>query len=118
MSGARAVFAVAAFVLLIAGCGGGGEEPSSVPVSVSAVDNVFRPEEVSVRAGVEVTWTNDGRNDHNIVPVDDGWGVATQDFRPGDSYGYVFAAPGTYRYYCSLHGTADAGMIGSVEVVE
>lgn len=86
---------------------------------VSAVDNTFRPESVSVGAGTEVVWTNDGRNDHNIIPVDGSdWGVATDGFHPDDTYRYTFVEPGTYRYYCSLHGAVDAGMVGAVDVTE
>lgn len=119
------VLATAALALALAGCGGGGDEggeptvPSSSSTTVSAVDNTFQPERISVRAGTEVTWSNDGRNDHNIVPVEgDDWGVAAESFHAGDTYRYVFSEPGTYEYYCSLHGTAEAGMVGAVDVTE
>ena len=87
-------------------------------VEVLTLDNNFRPEDLEVAAGTTVRWDNGGRNDHNIVPVDDtqDWGVDIADFEPGDVYEHVFAAPGTYAYYCTLHGTATAGMIGTVVV--
>ena len=44
------------------------------------------------------------------------WGAATEDFKPGADYTWVFTAPGTYAYYCTIHGTKDAGMIGTVVV--
>ena len=64
-------------------------------------------------------WVNGGRNDHNVLPVDElqAWGVETEDFTPGDEYGYLFDSPGTYLYYCSIHGTKTVGMIGSVTVL-
>ena len=113
-----------ALALAPTGCGGGDEAggpsvPGGSSVRVSAVDNSFQPERVSIRAGTEVVWSNEGRNDHNIIPVEgSGWGVATDRFRPGDTYRYVFSEPGTYEYYCSLHGTPDAGMVGVVDVSE
>jgi plastocyanin len=117
------------------GCGGddggstagaGGEEapPDATvlegdAVEVKAIDNSFQPEAAQVAAGTEVTFVNDGRNSHNVVPVEEGaeWAVDTEDFQPGDSSSYTFEEPGTYRFYCSIHGTADAGMPG-VLVVE
>jgi plastocyanin len=89
-------------------------------VEVSARDNEFVDQTITVKQGSKVTWTNDGRNDHNIVA--DGktpFHADTADFHPGATYSYTFdlTAPGTYRYYCSIHGTADKGMTGTIQVV-
>ena len=50
-------------------------------------------------AGTTVRWDNDGRNDHNIIPVDDtqDWGVDIDDFDPGEVYEHVFTTPGRVR---------------------
>lgn len=86
---------------------------------VDVRDNTFDAENIQVSAGAEVVWTNNGRQDHDIVPAEnDGWGVEPADFVPDDVYEHTFDEPGTYRYYCSLHGTADAGMTGAVVVTE
>ena len=45
------------------------------------------------------------------------WGVEVEDFQPGDEYRHVFGTPGTYLYYCSIHGTTTVGMVGSVTVL-
>ena len=92
--------------------------PNGEEIEVLALDNSFRPEELEVEAGTTVIWENGGRNDHNIVPADDSdsWGVGIEQFRPGDVYSYAFTTPGEYPYYCTLHGTADFGMIGTVVV--
>lgn len=133
------VVPVAAVVVLVAGCGGddgGGEDgagttatsgspaPDTTPsppgpaVTVQALDNSFRPETVTVSVGTEVLFDNRGRNDHNVLPSDGGdeWGVQVEEFRPGDQYTVTFDEPGEYPYYCSIHGTADVGMIGTVVV--
>lgn len=133
------VVPVAAVMLLVAGCGGddgGGEDdtettatsgspaPDTTPsppgpaVTVQALDNSFRPETVTVSVGTEVLFDNRGRNDHNVLPSDGGdeWGVQVEEFRPGDQYTVTFDEPGEYPYYCSIHGTADVGMIGTVVV--
>jgi plastocyanin len=89
-------------------------------VDVIARDNSFLPEEIEISAGTEIRWENRGRNDHNVLPADEasGWGVDAEGFAPGDVYSEVFATPGTYPYYCSLHGTSDFGMIGTIVVTE
>ena len=58
-------------------------------------------------------------NEHDVLPADAGeeWGVEKPAFDPGDTYGHVFTTPGTFAYYCSIHGTAKAGMIGTVVVL-
>jgi plastocyanin len=87
------------------------------PAEVTVLDNSFRPENIEVPAGTEVVWTNKGRNEHNVLHVDgDDWGVEVDDFQPGASYSHTFDEAGVYRYYCSIHGTTDAGMIGTIVV--
>ena len=100
------------------------EESEAVPpngetVDVVALDNTFRVEDIEIVAGTEVRWENRGRNEHNVIPTDDeaDWGAATEDFLPGDEYAFVFDTPGEYRYYCTIHASKDAGMIGSVTVL-
>ena len=87
-------------------------------VAIAAEDNNFVPHDVTVTEGSEITWTNDGRNQHNIVAVDDTpFSVETARFEPGETYRWKASVPGTYRYYCSIHGTATAGMTGTIQVV-
>jgi plastocyanin len=89
------------------------------PAAITALDNSFRPENIEVAAGTEVVWTNKGRNEHNVLQVEgDEWGVEVDDFQPGAVYAHTFDAAGVYRYYCSIHGTTDAGMIGTIVVTE
>ena len=85
---------------------------------ILAVDNVFDPEDATVEAGTTVTFTNAGRNDHNVIPEDESaeWAVPTEDFRPTDTATHRFTEPGEYRYYCSIHGTIDVGMTGTITV--
>lgn len=93
-------------------------EPNGETVEVLAVDNSFNEKEVTVDAGTEIVWENRGRNEHNIIPEDPDadWKVDTEAFQPGDTASHVFLEPGTYRYYCSIHGTIDRGMPGVIVV--
>jgi plastocyanin len=112
---------LAATVLTLVACSADGDEEvtlvEGVTEEVQALDNSFRPEDLEVAAGTEVTWTNKGRNEHDITPADgDDFGVTKDGFAPGDDYRFRFTEPGTYRYYCTLHATPDAGMIGTIVV--
>jgi plastocyanin len=140
-SRARALLsAVLVLVAVTAGCGGSDSGSSSgqsgttvnVPASkfsnetgkrsvdIAATDNDFTPVYVIVSADTKVTWNNQGRNAHNVVPVDKGsfTGVPTSDFGPGQVYTTSFDTPGDYPYYCSIHGTKNMnGMSGVIRVV-
>lgn len=117
--------------MMIAACGGDDEgteqaaetiAPNGETVEVLSLDNNFIEQELTVSAGTEVKWVNNGRNDHNVLPDGDPeaskWGVLVDGFHPGDTYSHVFTEPGIYTYYCSIHGTADAGMYGTITVTE
>lgn len=134
MKGRITALGIVASVALLGACGddssddtgdGGALDQGSTPASlvegvevgVSAIDNTFRPEEIEIEAGTEVVWTNDGRNDHNVLPAEgDEWGVEVDDFAPDGVYRHRFTETGTYSYYCSLHGTTEKGMVGTIVV--
>jgi plastocyanin len=86
-------------------------------VQVSALDNTFRVANIQVKPGTKIVWENKGRNDHDVLPVSGAtWGVQPDGFAPGDVYSTTFDEPGVYRYYCSIHGTTEEGMVGAVVV--
>jgi plastocyanin len=111
--------------VLIAGCGGGGNDsPRSTDlrgkpaVTIDAVDNRFTPEDVTVSAGTEITFETNGHNDHDVFAVGDTFRrVEAHDLEPGEDATRRFAEPGDYPYYCSLHGTPTKGMRGTIRVV-
>jgi plastocyanin len=141
MSRRLAPLAAVLMLALLAGCGGdsasgesgsgdgltspGDNVPDDVVVidgaeaEVTALDNTFRAADIQVKPGTTVTWTNKGRNDHDVLPAEgDDWGVAQDGFAPGDVYTTTFDRPGVYHYYCSIHGTAATGMVGTVVVAD
>jgi plastocyanin len=82
--------------------------------SVSVDDNFFDPSSVTVSTGGKVTWTWAGSNQHNITWVSGGFSNAST--RGSGTFDVTFATPGTYTYYCSIHGTPTSGMRGTVVV--
>lgn len=95
-------------------------EPNGETVEVRSLDNSFIQASIEIDAGTEVNWLSGGRNDHNILPVDESltWGVDRDTFVPGSEYAHVFDTPGVYPYYCSIHGTKEVGMVGAIVVNE
>jgi len=116
------VMLAVALLVVTASCGGD-DKPVGGPrkvVEVTALDNSFNPETLVIPPGTTVRWTNKGKLQHNSLSVsgEEKIEVEPQNFDPGESFEHTFDKPGTYRYYCSLHGTADAGMIGTIIVSE
>jgi plastocyanin len=93
--------------------------PASESVTVIAADNRFEPQDLEIAPGTEVVWVNRGRNDHDLISDSDAeFGAVAADFKPGDQYRFVFTEPGEYPYHCTIHGTAEIGMIGTIVVTE
>jgi len=103
----------------VAIAGAGAESPAArrrhaKPVADNeiGIDNFsFVPPTRTVAVGTEVTWINRDDVPHRI-------GSADQKFPLGPTldtdghFSYTFAAPGTYKYFCTVHPT----MTGVVEV--
>ena len=66
------------------------------------IDNFsFTPQNVTVKAGATVTWTNKDDVPHTVVST-------TKKFRSpvmdtDGKFSYTFSDPGTYEYFCSVH---------------
>jgi len=83
--------------------------------SVAIKDFEFQPKELKVKAGTTVTWTNDGGSSHTVT-ADDG-SFESPTLAKGKTYSRNFDKPGTYPYYCALHGGAGGdGMSGTIVV--
>ena len=72
---------------------------------------MFNPMDVTVPAGTNVIWENEDGEPHTVVSL-------TNDFRSQaldekDKFSHTFAAPGTYKYICSIHPR----MVGTITVV-
>jgi plastocyanin len=118
----------AASTLTLAACGGASVGHASAPgpmpmpapaassaapvaaTSVAIKNFAFSPQAITVKAGTQVTWTNDDADAHTVTFDADKTG--SQAFQNGESYRHTFSTPGTYRYHCSIHPY----MVGEVVV--
>jgi len=127
----RPSFLVAAFVVSLAACGGGGDggttgpnnnpnQPTgptnpgspSGPTETNQVEvnnDTFSPANIKVAPNTTVTWTwGAGAVTHNVTFADGTSG----DYGEGHVFTKLFSTAGTFNYHCTIHG----GMAGSVLV--
>jgi plastocyanin len=68
------------------------------------IDNfTLAPPVLTVAAGTRVVWTNRDDIPHTIVGAEDPHALWSPPLDTDDQFAFTFAAPGTYRYFCSLH---------------
>jgi plastocyanin len=85
--------------------------------------NSFTPDQLTVKPGDSVTFSNPGEGFHNVVWVegtfDDGSQASPADPTPAwpSNPTRTFTETGTFHFYCKQHGTPKgAGMAGTVTV--
>ncbi len=80
-------------------------------VHVIIKDYAYRPDTVTVKAGTEITFTNEDQTAHTATANSGAWNTGTID--PGHSATVKLVKPGVYPYHCIFH----AFMTGTVTVV-
>ena len=60
----------------------------------------FSPQELRVKAGTRVTWTNEDDIPHTVVSPQQ---LRSQPLDTDQAFSFTFTKPGTYKYFCSLH---------------
>jgi plastocyanin len=81
-------------------------------VEVSIQDYRFLPQDVRIKVGDTVKWTNrEKRSSHSVLFLAEG-GRESDRLFPGESWQRVFTQPGTFAYRCGPHDE----MKGSVVV--
>lgn len=94
-------------------------------VAVEIVDTDFRPPVVSVQAGTSVEWTQIGDQPHSVSAGDGSFDSnpicspidSDKCLGMGDRFSHRFDTPGTFIYYCKVHGLPDGtGMVGKIVV--
>ncbi len=85
---------VAAFLLLAA------TPALAEDVAVKIGNFTFGPQELKVKAGTTVTWTNEDDIPHTVVSPNN---FRSKVLDTDGTYTFTFTTPGTYKYFCSLH---------------
>jgi len=89
------------------------------------IDTAFLPKELTITAGSTVMWKQTGRQAHSVSSSDGDFDSSSDcsALEPegclgeGDSFSHDFDEPGTYDYFCRIHGLPDGtGMTGTVTV--
>lgn len=91
-----------------------GGAPTEVQIRlISSGGNRFDPASVTVPVGTRVTWTWVGGFHDVSSTAFNGSGAPAS---PPQSYSLTFDTPGTYLYFCSVHGSPASGMRGTIVV--
>jgi len=69
-------------------------------VAVKIGNFTFGPQEVKVKAGTTITWTNEDDIPHTVVSPNN---FRSKVLDTDGTYTFTFTTPGTYKYFCSLH---------------
>jgi plastocyanin len=69
-------------------------------VAVKIGNFTFGPQELKVKSGTTVTWTNEDDIPHTVVSVNN---FRSKAIDSDEKFSFTFATPGTYKYFCSLH---------------
>jgi plastocyanin len=86
----------------------------------------YEPKELTVPAGTTVEWTNNEAIPHSVT-ADDGsfdshpscGGDGGTCLKQGEKFRQTFSKPGTYPYFCHIHGAkGGGGMSGVITVTE
>jgi amicyanin len=79
--------------------------PAAAPASAEEVavkigNFTFGPQELKVKAGTTVTWTNEDDIPHTVVSANT---FRSKVMDTDGKFSFTFTTPGTYKYFCSLH---------------
>jgi amicyanin len=90
-----AVAGVAAFLLLAA-------TPvwAADATAVKIGNFTFGPQELRVKAGTTVTWTNEDDMPHTVVSPNN---FRSRVLDSDGTFSFTFTTPGAFKYFCSLH---------------
>ena len=135
MTTSSRIVATALLVLTLAACGGAASESAAPAPAAAATDSkpaedssakvkviniAFKPGDMKVLQGTEVTWVNEDKDVHHTVTSGEGGdnGVpGVSDPKPnapdgefdgdlpkaGDEFAFTFDEAGEYAYFCEVH---------------
>ncbi|MCL4261988.1 MAG: hypothetical protein KJ069_02175 [Anaerolineae bacterium] len=92
--------------------------PIAAAVTIPMANFAYQPTEITVSKGTAVTWVNeDSGPRHSATAADNSFDTGL--FDAGEQATLTFNTPGTYVYYCLLHGSPDgSGMAATITVTD
>ena len=114
--------------LAVAGCGSDSKsksgkskkkkkssKPAAGGMAVSMQNITFSPNNLSVKMGDAVTWTNDESIGHDVTADDGSFkSGAPGALKQGDTFEHAFDKAGSFAYNCTVH----PNMTGTIEVTQ
>lgn len=84
------------------------------------MNKAFNPSNLTIGHGTTVTWKNGDPVDHTVANAIGSADSLNSGFiAAGGTYSHTFATPGTFNYYCTIHGfdgNPPTGMHGTITV--
>lgn len=79
-------------------------------IDVEIRDFKYIPQNLTVKVGQTVRWTNYDSARHDVV----GSGIKSEYLEKGETFNYAFEKEGTYQYICTLHPWMEGEVIAQV----
>lgn len=118
----RRATAVVAAAMVLLGAGACSKSDSKASTSSSGSSSSgnsvtikgfkFQPDTIKVKAGTEITWTNQDSKDHTVSSDGGAQKFNSGHLAKGKTYKEKFSKAGTYQYKCDIH----TYMTGTVQV--
>ena len=102
------------------GDGGAGNVCTPTATQVCMLNLAFSPANLTIASGTTVTWKNGDAVNHTVGSATGSADTYTSGFiAPDGTFSHTFATPGTFSYYCAIHGadgSPPTGMHGTITV--
>ena len=87
----------------------GGAQARAQEITVTIDNFTFSPNELTVKVGDTVTWTNHDDIPHTVVSAGK---FRSKAMDTDNTFSFTFTSAGDYKYFCSLH----PHMTGTIKV--
>jgi plastocyanin len=102
--------AIGAIAALLAAGSGMASPAQAADIQVTIDNFSFTPQQITVKAGDTVTWSNRDDIPHTVTSTTKVFSSKALD--TDDKFAFTFATPGSFSYFCALH----PHMTGSIVV--
>ena len=104
------IAALLGFVTVAAPRKSSAADNAAVPVAIKIDNFSFTPQNVTISAGTQVTWTNQDDIPHTVVS-EDKTTFKSHALDTDEKFSFTFTTPGTYTYFCSIHPKMTAHIV-------